>query len=76
SAPRVMAVLDPVKVTLTNYDPAVCGSRTAPFHPHHPVFGGRDVPLSREIYIERDDFAEVPLPKWQRLTLGGEVRLR
>ena len=76
SAPRVMAVLDPVKVTLTNYDPAVCGSRTAPFHPHHPEFGERDVPLSREIYIERDDFAEVPPPKWQRLTLGGEVRLR
>lgn len=64
SAPRVMAVLDPVKVTLTNYDPAVCGSRTAPFHPHHPEFGERDVPLSREIYIERDDFAEVPPPKW------------
>lgn len=75
-APRVMAVLDPIKVTLTNFTDGVTSSRSAPFHPHHPEFGERDVPISREIYIERDDFAEVPPPKWQRLTLGGEVRLR
>ncbi len=75
-APRVMAVLDPIKVTLTNFTDGVTSSRSAPFHPHHPEFGERDVPISREIYIERDDFAEIPPPKWQRLTLGGEVRLR
>ncbi|EEG08110.1 glutamine--tRNA ligase/YqeY domain fusion protein [Pseudogulbenkiania ferrooxidans] len=75
-APRVMAVLDPIKVTLTNFEEGVTASRAAPFHPHHPEFGEREVPISREIYIERDDFAEVPPPKWQRLTAGGEVRLR
>ena len=75
-APRVMAVLDPIKVTLTNFTEGITSSRSAPFHPHHPEFGEREVPISREIYIERDDFAEVPPPKWQRLTLGGEVRLR
>lgn len=75
-APRVMAVLDPIKVTLTNFTDGITSSRSAPFHPHHPEFGERDVPISREIYIERDDFAETPPPKWQRLTLGGEVRLR
>lgn len=75
-APRVMAVLDPIKVTLTNFTDSITSSRSAPFHPHHPEFGEREVPISREIYIERDDFAEVPPPKWQRLTLGGEVRLR
>lgn len=75
-SPRVMAVVNPLKVTLTNYDAAVTASRSAPFHPHHPEFGERDVPIAREIWIERDDFAEVPPPKWQRLTAGGEVRLR
>ncbi|MBI3145698.1 MAG: glutamine--tRNA ligase/YqeY domain fusion protein [Pseudogulbenkiania sp.] len=75
-APRVMAVLDPIKVTLTNFEDGVTAGRTAPFHPHHPEFGEREVPISRVIYIERDDFAEVPPPKWQRLTAGGEVRLR
>ncbi|AXK39822.1 glutamine--tRNA ligase/YqeY domain fusion protein [Crenobacter cavernae] len=75
-APRVMAVLDPIKLTLTNFEEGVTASRSAPFHPHHPEFGERDVPIAREIYIDRDDFAEVPPPKWQRLTSGGEVRLR
>ncbi|MGC0155179.1 glutamine--tRNA ligase/YqeY domain fusion protein [Chromobacterium vaccinii] len=75
-SPRVMAVVNPVKVTLTNYDAAVTASRSAPFHPHHPEFGEREVPIAREIWIERDDFAETPPPKWQRLTAGGEVRLR
>ena len=75
-SPRVMAVVNPLKVTLSNYDAAVTASRSAPFHPHHPEFGEREVPIAREIWIERDDFAEVPPPKWQRLTAGGEVRLR
>jgi glutaminyl-tRNA synthetase len=76
AAPRVMAVLNPLKVVLTNYEEGVTASRAAGFHPHHPEFGERDVPISREIWIEQDDFAEVPPPGWQRLTPGGEVRLR
>ncbi|WP_028451816.1 glutamine--tRNA ligase/YqeY domain fusion protein [Chitinilyticum aquatile] len=76
SSPRVMAVLNPIKVTLTNFEPGVTGSRSAPFHPHHPEFGEREVPLAREIWIERDDFAEEPPKGWQRLFPGGEVRLR
>ena len=75
-APRVMAVIDPVKVVLTNYQAGVTGQRAAPFHPNHPEFGEREVPLSREIWIEREDFSDHPPPGWQRLVAGGEVRLR
>jgi glutaminyl-tRNA synthetase len=75
-APRVMAVLNPLKVVLTNFEEGVTTSRAAGFHPQHPEFGERDVPIAREIWIERDDFAETPPPGWQRLTPGGEVRLR
>jgi glutaminyl-tRNA synthetase len=75
-APRIMAVINPLKVTLTNYAEGTSASRSAPFHPHRPELGERDVPLSREIWIEHDDFAEVPPKGWQRLTVGGEVRLR
>jgi len=74
--PRVMAVLNPLKVVLTDYQDGVTASRAAGFHPHHPEFGEREVPISREIWIEREDFAENPPPGWQRLTPGGEVRLR
>jgi glutaminyl-tRNA synthetase len=73
-APRVMAVINPLKVVITNYDGAQ--AREAGFHPNHPEFGSRMVPFGPEIYIEADDFAEVPPEGWQRLTLGGEVRLR
>jgi len=73
---RVMAVLNPLKVTLVNFQEGQSLSRTAPLHPHHPELGERDVPLAREIWIEHDDFAEVPPKGWKRLTLGGEVRLR
>jgi glutaminyl-tRNA synthetase len=72
--PRVMAVINPLKVTITNFDGAQ--SREAGFHPNHPEFGSRVVPFSKELFIEADDFAEVPPSGWQRLTLGGEVRLR
>ncbi len=74
--PRVMAVLNPLKVVLTNYEEGVTASRAAGFHPHHPEFGERDVPISRELWIEQDDYAEVPPAGWQRLSPGGEVRLR
>ncbi|GLS05909.1 glutamine--tRNA ligase [Chitiniphilus shinanonensis] len=76
ASPRIMAVLDPLKVTLTNYEEGRTGSRSAPFHPHHPEFGEREVPIGPTLWIERDDFAEVPPKGWQRLTPGGEVRLR
>ncbi|MEW5770442.1 MAG: glutamine--tRNA ligase/YqeY domain fusion protein [Pseudomonadota bacterium] len=76
AAPRVMAVLDPLKVVLSNYQEGVTASRAAGFHPNHPEFGEREVPIGPEIWIERDDFALEPPPGWQRLTPGGEVRLR
>ncbi|HNQ03254.1 MAG TPA: glutamine--tRNA ligase/YqeY domain fusion protein [Thiobacillaceae bacterium] len=76
TAPRVMAVLKPLKVVLGNYQEGLTRSRTAGFHPNHPEFGEREVPIGREIWIEQDDFALEPPPGWQRLTLGGEVRLR
>jgi glutaminyl-tRNA synthetase len=75
-APRVMAVMRPLKVVLSNYQDGITGSRSAGFHPNHPEFGGREVPISREIWIEQEDFSETPPPGWQRLTPGGEVRLR
>ena len=76
SAPRLMAVLDPLKVTLTNFEAGKTQSRSAAFHPNHEEMGSREVPVSPTIYIERDDFAEVPPKGFKRLTLGGEVRLR
>jgi glutaminyl-tRNA synthetase len=75
-APRVMAVINPLKVTLVNYAEGLSCSRLAPFHPQHPEFGEREVPLSREIWIEREDYAEEPPKGWQRLTVGSEARLR
>jgi glutaminyl-tRNA synthetase len=74
SVPRVMAVINPLKVVISNFDGAQ--SREAGFHPNHPQFGSRLVYIDKEIWIEADDFAEVPPPGWQRLTAGGEVRLR
>ncbi len=76
SAPRLMAVLNPLKVTLTNFEAGKTQSRHAAFHPNVEHFGEREVPISSTIYIEHDDFAEEPPKGWKRLTLGGEVRLR
>ncbi len=73
-AARVMAIINPLKVTITNFEGAL--AREADFHPQHPEFGKRIVPVSSSLYIEADDFAEVPPDGWKRLTLGGEVRLR
>jgi glutaminyl-tRNA synthetase len=75
-APRVMAVVRPLRVTITNFETANAQSREAGFHPDHPEFGSRAVPFSKDIWIEADDFAEHPPAGWQRLTAGGEVRLR
>lgn len=75
-APRVMAVLDPVKVVLTNYPEGESEWIEAASHPQKPEMGTRKVPLSREIWIERQDFMEDPPRKFFRLRPGGEVRLR
>ena len=74
-APRVMAVLNPLKVVLTNFN-AETGSRSAAFHPQNPELGERMVELTNEIFIEHDDFMQQPVAKWQRLAPGSEVRLR
>ncbi len=76
AVPRVMAVLNPLKVVLTNFVSDKTGSREADFHPQHPEFGSRLCELSKEIYIDADDFQEIPEKGFQRLTVGGEVRLR
>ena len=76
SAPRMMAVLNPLKVTLTNYDAARAESRTAPYHPNREEMGSRELPISSTLYIEADDFSENPPKGFKRLTPGGEVRLR
>ena len=76
NAPRVMAVLDPVKVVLTNYPEGEEEWLEAAAHPQKPEMGNRSVPMSREIWIERGDFMEDPPRKFFRLRPGGEVRLR
>ncbi len=75
-AARVMAVIKPLKVVVTNFIEGQTESRVAGFHPQHPEFGERLVPFAKEIWIEADDFSVNPPEGWQRLTVGGEVRLR
>ena len=75
-APRVMAVLDPVKVIIDNYPEGKVETVTIENNPEDPNSGSRDVPFSREIYIERDDFMEEAPKKFFRLRPGGEVRLK
>jgi glutaminyl-tRNA synthetase len=75
-AARVMAVIHPIKVIITNFAEANAQSREAGFHPNHPEFGSRMVSFAKEIWIEADDFSETPPDGWQRLAPGGEVRLR
>jgi glutaminyl-tRNA synthetase len=75
-APRVMAVLRPLKVTIANYPPGGAEWLEAPFWPRDiGKEGSRKVPFSREIFIERTDFSESPPAGWMRLEPGGEVRL-
>jgi glutaminyl-tRNA synthetase len=77
SAPRVMAVLDPLKVVLTNYPAGGIEEIDAPLFPHDvPAEGSRLVPFSRELWIERADFEEAPPKGFRRLVPAGEVRLR
>ena len=73
---RVMAVLNPIKVVITNYPEIENEELDAVNNPEDHSMGTRKIPFSREIYIEKDDFREVPPPKFHRLSLDKEVRLR
>ncbi|KJG20539.1 glutamate--tRNA ligase [Photobacterium iliopiscarium] len=75
NAPRAMAVLDPVKVVIENFDGETETLMVAN-HPNKPEMGMREVPFSRELYIEGEDFREEANKKYKRLVLGKEVRLR
>ncbi len=75
-APRVMAVLRPLKIVIDNYPETQVEEMDAVNNPEDPAAGSRKVPFSRVLYIEQDDFREVPPPKYFRLTPGREVRLR
>ncbi|MHB1415160.1 MAG: glutamine--tRNA ligase/YqeY domain fusion protein [Chloroflexota bacterium] len=75
-APRVMGVLHPLKVVVENYPEGQVEELEAVNNPEDPDAGTRKIPFSRVLYIERDDFREVPPPKYYRLSPGREVRLR
>ncbi len=75
-APRVMAVLDPIKLVITNYPEGKEEWLEAENNPEEEVLTFREVPFSRELYIEREDFQEEAHKKFFRLTLGTEVRLK
>ncbi|GAB3370723.1 glutamine--tRNA ligase/YqeY domain fusion protein [Lysobacter rhizosphaerae] len=75
-APRRMAVIDPLKLVLTNLPESHEESLTFSNHPKDAAQGERQVPFARELWIEREDFEEVPPPGFKRLTVGGDVRLR
>ena len=75
-APRRMAVIDPLKVVLTNLADDHQESLTFSNHPKDATQGERQIPFSRELWIEREDFEEIPPPGFKRLTVGGDVRLR
>jgi len=76
AAARRMAVVEPLKLVLTNLPEGHEETLTFSNHPKDESFGQRQVPFSRELWIEREDFAEVPPKGWKRLVPGGEVRLR
>lgn len=75
-APRTMAILQPLKVVITNYPEGQVEMLEAENNPENPEMGNRQIPFSREIYIEQDDFMETPPPKYFRLFPGNEVRLK
>ena len=86
SAPRAMAVLDPIRLIITNWDevmgggsnalPGVLDDCTAPVHPHLPDLGKRQFKIGREVWIERTDFEETPAKGFFRLFPGNRVRLK
>ena len=79
TAPRAMAVLDPLKIIITNFSELTKNETinlAAPLHPQDPTFGTRNLFFTKEIYIERDDFMEHPNKGFFRLSVGQEVRLK
>ena len=76
SAPRAMAVLDPLKIELINWPEDKVDEIELENHPDHPEMGSRKIPFGRELYIEREDFMENPPKKFFRLAPGREVRLK
>ena len=76
SAPRRLGVIDPLKLVITNLPDGHEESLTFPNHPKNEAMGTRSVPFSRDVWIEREDFMEVPPKGFHRLIPGGEVRLR
>ncbi len=76
SAPRAMAVLRPLRVVLTNYPEGQVETIRSARHPNLPEMGEREIPFTRELFIDRADFEEVPPKGYKRLVPGGEVRLR
>lgn len=75
-APRVMAVLEPIRVIVENYPQDKVEWLEAENNPQAPEMGSRKIPFSRELYIEREDFMEIPPKKYNRLTPSQEVRLK
>ena len=75
-APRLSAVLDPVRLIVDNFPADETHACTAPVHPHRPELGLRHFPFTRELWIERDDFQETPVKGFFRLFPGNRVRLR
>lgn len=75
-APRAMAVLRPLRVVLENYPEDQVEQLQAGNHPQRPEMGTRNIPFSRVLLIEQEDFSDNPPPKYKRLVEGGEVRLR
>ena len=76
AAPRRVAVLDPLKLIITNYPEGQSETCHAPNHPLKPELGQREMPFSRELWIEREDFMETPSKGFRRLFPGNRVRLR
>ena len=76
NAPRAMAVLEPIKVIIENYDEGLTEMLSAPAHPNKEELGVRELPFGRELYIDAADFREEANKKYKRLVLGKEVRLR
>ena len=76
NAPRAMAVLDPIKVVIENYEEGATETLAAPNHPNDEAMGTRDITFSREVWIEAEDFRESANKKFKRLVLEKEVRLR
>ena len=75
-APRVMAILRPLRVVIDNYPEGRVEEFECPYHPKNAAMGSRKVPFSRDLYIDADDFMENPPKKFYRLSPGREVRLR